>query len=131
MKTLTTGMWLLTILLLSFTGVTVHAAVGQPISKDKGNTIYQDPRFDFSLEYPATWEMIPRDDGPQAIGSVLTLMSPSQLDAHTNSTHDPHDGLPHIVVGLYLVEREPNQRLAEWTEGYEEYSSIEDEEVTT
>ncbi len=64
---------------------------------------YTDPRYVFSIEYPADWQVIPRDD--KGIGGTVSFSSP--------------DGLAKIEVGLYLAERTGNTPLEKWTAQYD------------
>jgi hypothetical protein len=53
---------------------------------------YSDPRFDFTIEYPATWIVEPRTDAPGTIGETLAFHSPPLYKDRTYS----------IAVGQYL-----------------------------
>lgn len=78
---------------------------------------YTDPRYDYSLEYPADWTIIPRDDRENSHSGVLTF---------TDKASETQ-----IVIGFYLLERDSSQSLAEWTDRYQRQSSIfEPSEVT-
>jgi murein DD-endopeptidase MepM/ murein hydrolase activator NlpD len=76
---------------------------------------YTDSRYGFSIDYPATWVVIPRDDQEGTSGGVLTLAPQSTIDTGTGVR---------VVIGLYTVERDPTQSLAKWTDLYERSSSI-------
>lgn len=93
---------------------------------------YTDSRFDFSVQYPETWQIIPRDDtNPNALGGLVTFV-PSNLTEQSRSIpeyQDPHDEVPQIVIGLYLAELEVNQSLYEWTEKYDAVSNDFDESL--
>ena len=93
---------------------------------------YEDARFSFSLEYPADWYVMPRDDSdPEAMSGVLmfTPVNPNTT-LSTDEYHDSHKADPYIAIGLYLAELEPGQPLTEWTELYQEASkSFDDEEI--
>ena len=78
---------------------------------------YVDPRFDFSIRYPAEWEVIPRDDSdPSAVSGLLIFMP---FAAPEEAGSDPHDPGHHIIVVPYLAELKDGQSLSEWTEMYE------------
>ncbi len=73
---------------------------------------YVDPRFDFTVEYPAAWSTRPRDDEPGYVGGTL-VFSKSEID----STFQCDEGAPlRIELGLYLSEYTPSSTLAEWSE---------------
>jgi len=79
---------------------------------------YIDPRFDFSINYPSNWEVIPRDDSdPNALSGTLVFAPTSISDVVTDV--DPHEHGPYIVVVPYLAELKDGQPLSEWTEMYE------------
>lgn len=73
---------------------------------------YTDLKYGFSIDYPADWEVTPRDDPEGSYGGVVTF------------NLAPDDSHPvQVAVGLYTVEREPNQDLADWTAMYQALSS--------
>ncbi len=78
-----------------------------------GWSTYADTRYDFAVEYPSDWYVVPRRDAPGWYGEVLTfsnLPSPRQgVAAHATV----------VNVGFYLVEIEPGQQLADWAELYD------------
>ena len=83
---------------------------------------YVDTRFDFSIRYPADWQVIPRDDSdPMAVSGLLRFVPSSALEeaALTDGEADPHDLVPQVIVTHYLAELESDQSLSEWTEMYE------------
>jgi hypothetical protein len=81
---------------------------------------YTDPRFDYSLKYPADWILTPRDDSdPTAFSTVLSF-TPALSGDDTLKSHRRSPA--HIFIGLYLAEIEPAQSLSEWTDAYEEAS---------
>lgn len=108
---------MLAMLVVSFT----VSAQEQPILTEAGAVrwlTYVDPRFDFSIKYPSTWQVIPRDDSdPNAVSGILTFAPISTLDNAANA--DPHDSGPHVAVVPYLAELKDGQSLSEWTEMYE------------
>jgi len=71
--------------------------------------VYSDPRFDFSLEYPADWTVQPRTDDPTTISEVLVFASPE-----LNSSGAPYS----ISIGQYLYEINTKDTLSNWTEQY-------------
>ena len=76
--------------------------------------VYTDPRFGFSVEYPAGWYVYPRDDHPDYVGGTLVFS-----EAGLDSTVEPQIGA-RIEIGFYLVEYDPSQALAEWSQAYSE-----------
>lgn len=76
---------------------------------------YIDPRFDFSIEYPADWVLRPREDRPEALGERLVLSKPSIENSDTSIQ------AINIEIGLYLVERNPSQDIAQWSTVYDEH----------
>jgi hypothetical protein len=73
---------------------------------------YTDPRYGFSIDYPADWEVTPRDDREGSYGGVVTFNF-ARDDIH----------LIQVAVGLYTIEREPDHDLADWTAMYQRVSS--------
>ncbi|MCC6606601.1 MAG: M23 family metallopeptidase [Anaerolineae bacterium] len=90
---------------------------------------YTDPRFDFSVEYPATWHLIPRDDSnPAAVSGVLTFTLNDLIDEEASGGHLHEQVInPNITIGLYLAELAPGQSLGDWTALYEETTNALDE----
>jgi murein DD-endopeptidase MepM/ murein hydrolase activator NlpD len=70
---------------------------------------YTDPRYDFTLQYPADWTVQPRSDNPDAIGEVLTLVGP---------VSDKESAPYSIAIGQYLYEIKPGEILSNWTTQY-------------
>lgn len=99
---------LVLVAVLSSVGLQAEASTNTGIGKILWQT-YIDPRYDFSLEYPAGWTVIPRDDQEDSYGGVLTFADPASETQ--------------IVIGLYTLERSEGQSLAEWTEFYQEEST--------
>ena len=64
---------------------------------------YTDPRYGFSIEYPAEWIVIPRDD--RGVGGTVSFRS---LDSPFK-----------VEIGLYLAERTLNTPLEDWTDQYD------------
>jgi murein DD-endopeptidase MepM/ murein hydrolase activator NlpD len=77
---------------------------------------YADPLYGFSLEYPTDWDVLPRDDSKGTYGGVLTFAPHSAQAGAATSLR--------IVIGLYMVERDTGQPLAEWTDRYQQSSSL-------
>jgi murein DD-endopeptidase MepM/ murein hydrolase activator NlpD len=82
---------------------------------------YTDPRFDFSVSYPADWIIIPREDS-YGVGGTLTFVSSN----HLLEESDSHIAPPKIEIGMYLVARDKTLSLKEWTDRYNELSEIPD-----
>lgn len=102
------------------------------LSENTGWATYTDPRFDFSLEYPANWQVIPRDDSnPQALSGLLTFVphDVTKQEGNGGENHDAHEEVPQVIIGLYLSEQEADQTLDRWTERYEAMSNDFDEEL--
>ena len=85
---------------------------------------YTDPRFDFTIDYPASWHVVPRDD-IFGVGATLafTLVDPER----TEEFSDLHDAPPKVEIGMYTVawsEREslPGKSLKEWIDEYNKLS---------
>lgn len=71
---------------------------------------YTDPRYGFSIDYPSTWQVFPRQDVEGTYGGVLTF-----------APHSPQAELAadaRVVVGLYTSERETGKKLADWSLSY-------------
>ncbi|MCP5098196.1 MAG: M23 family metallopeptidase [Chloroflexi bacterium] len=75
---------------------------------------YTDPRFDFTIEYPASWTLQPRKDNPDAIGERIIIAKPLISNDETSSQKI------HIEIGLYIAERGVSQDLADWSNIYDE-----------
>lgn len=73
---------------------------------------YTDPRYGFSIDYPADWKVTPRDDQEGSYGGVVTF----------NFARD-NIHLTQVAVGLYTIERKPDHDLADWTTMYQQLSS--------
>lgn len=69
---------------------------------------YLDPRFDFTIAYPANWTIEPRTDTPGTVGEVLTFRSPPLNQDQTYS----------IVIGQYSDPIQENEPLSVWTDRY-------------
>ncbi|WP_322801248.1 M23 family metallopeptidase [Thermoflexus sp.] len=69
-------------------------------------------RFPLSIDHPADWQITPRDDGADRYGGVV-IFSPMHGTTHPIQ----------VVVGLYTVERDPNQNMSDWTTMYQQISS--------
>ena len=86
-----------------------------------------DPRFDFSVEYPADWHLLPRDDSDMNTkGGVVSFSNHSPSGEIVNEdgiVEDLHAAkIPQIVIGHYLVEFRSDRSLSEWTDAYETVS---------
>lgn len=85
---------------------------------------YTDPRFDFTIDYPANWIINPRNDSQ----NVIATLSFSEEIAGGEDHADPHGSPVEVVIGLYLVawpdqESVTNSSLKEWTDIYNELST--------
>ncbi|NJN98593.1 MAG: M23 family metallopeptidase [Anaerolineales bacterium] len=110
--------------------------------EDKWST-YNDPRFDFSIQYPADWYVLPRDDSDYTDDNDSTeeCETPKDSEAKDDCVSlalqmsgvvvfsdvdlQSDDAKPHLqfVIGHYLSEFEPGQSLSEWTDAYEMVSN--------
>jgi hypothetical protein len=110
--------------------------------EDKWST-YNDPRFDFSIQYPADWYVLPRDDSDYTDDNDSTeeCETPKDSEAKDDCVSlalqmsgvvvfsdvdlQSDDTKPHLqfVIGHYLSEFEPGQSLSEWTDAYEMVSN--------
>lgn len=86
---------------------------------------YLDPRFDFTVEYPEDWVVLPRDDSRGASGTVSFV---SEFDA-TNKQPDFHHAPIKIEIGLYLVPWSDRGALLDnslkgWTDRYNELGAV-------
>jgi len=78
---------------------------------------YVDPRFDFTIKYPANWQVIPRDDSdPTAVSGFVVFMP---VVPPNNAGDYSHGSGPYVTVGPYLAELKNGQSLSEWTDLYE------------
>jgi hypothetical protein len=82
---------------------------------------YNDDRFDFAIDYPADWYVLPRDDSPGRIGSVVSFSNSPEL-ASMDASY-PEDRVV-VSVGFYFVKIESNQSLAQWSQRYDEISAV-------
>lgn len=108
-----------TFLLLVFTVASATASSSKMTLETTSNSdikwaTYHDPRFDFSIEYPASWNVRFREDRPGFVGGTVTISEPEAREQL------PCEIATKIEIGLYLVEREPSHALADWSEQYDE-----------
>jgi len=80
--------------------------------------VYHDSRFDFSLKYPTSYTIEPRDD--KIAGSVLTFRQ-----SYSHSSDETQAVTARFVVGMYFVEWTGKETIAEWTEKYYDLVGIE------
>jgi murein DD-endopeptidase MepM/ murein hydrolase activator NlpD len=116
--------YLTILMLLSLITVAIGASTGLTwkVGTSSASTewiTYTDPRFDYSLEYPTTWYLVPRDDRPGYVGGTLTFSAP-KLDGAATCGESAY---ARIEIGLYLVEYEPTQALADWSEKYDKINT--------
>jgi hypothetical protein len=111
------------LLALVLSAQVVNKAWAKPRFDSTSWSTYVDPRYGFSLEYPTDWDVLPRDDREGTYGGVLTF-APHSVQARAATS-------PRIVIGLYMVERDPEQPLVEWTDRYQQSNSLfESSEIT-
>ena len=97
-------------LLLSAAMGPMHAQephIGSSIDQIRWLT-YNDPRFDFTIEYPSNWTVQPRTDNPDATGEVLVFAGPEREKGRS----------PYIAIGHYLYAVKSRDSLADWTARY-------------
>lgn len=82
---------------------------------------YDDIRFDFSLKYPSSYIVEPRND--EIGGSVLTFRHP--LLTSFNNDHGNYEESAQLVIGMYFVEWTETETIEEWTEKYHELVGLE------
>lgn len=75
--------------------------------------VYSDPRFGFTLEYPANWTVEPRTDEPHRAGEVLIFRSPPVNDDQTYS----------IAIGQYPNPIGATESLSVWIDEYNQRGS--------
>lgn len=75
---------------------------------------YIDPRFDFSVEYPADWSVQHREDRPGFVGGTVGFSAPASSQ---NSAK--------VEIGFYFVERNPSQPIDAWSKIYDTNYDIE------
>ncbi len=112
-----------TVLLLGFLP---QQNLGQTSNETQvGWMTYSDSRFDFSIQYPADWYILSRDDSnPSATSSVVTFTSidPSAKDAKEDQDIHEINGVQ-FVVGHYLAEFKSDHNISDWTDAYETVSN--------
>jgi len=124
-------MFMILTLLLGINAVPGRGARAGTVIEPSRWLTYTDPRFDFSIQYPADWYVIPRDDSdPTAMSGVVTFTSvdPATIDIEAHHRHECHQdvhevGEPRFVVGHYLAEFQPDMPLSAWTDAYEAVSN--------
>ncbi len=79
---------------------------------------YTDPRYGFSVEYPADWEVFPRQDLPGHVGGSVIFSETGNCSAECGGL-----ACLKVEIGLYLTERDPSVPLDEWSEAYDEAGS--------
>lgn len=84
-KVLTLGLLILSVVLT----VASVAAAPAPVSVAQAETewlTYTDPRFDFTVEYPADWQIIPRDDSDvRAMSGFVTFVVDVPINKESNA----------------------------------------------
>lgn len=115
------------VLLVALSSVTVAAQklnFEAKANKDEKRLLYTDPRFDFSLEYPSSYLVEPRDD--ELAGSVLTFHQDYSItvEEHEDS-HEEHKVSARLVVGMYHVEWTGAETIEQWTSKYYELFGLE------
>lgn len=110
--------WVISIVLLIVLAI---SGIGGPdsaradyleLSRSNRWLTYTDSRYGFSIDYPADWQIIPRDDGTDRYGGVV-IFSPMHESAHPTQ----------VAVGLYTLERDPSQNMSDWIAIYQQISS--------
>lgn len=83
--------------------------------------VYTDPRFDFTIEYPADWKVQPRTDDPAMVSEQLVFTSP--VEDHNTAQYQ-------IVIGQYMSEIGQEDNLSSWTDRYPKHFASEDIKVS-
>jgi murein DD-endopeptidase MepM/ murein hydrolase activator NlpD len=87
---------------------------------------YVDPRFDFTVEYPSDWLVIPRNDS-RGVGGMVTFSNIVPQSALGETTVA---GLPNKVeIGTYLVEWNNDRPIEEWIDKYNNLISSESDNM--
>ena len=92
-------------------GMVYNVALGQEIPTHRvTNNIrwetYTDPRYGFSIEYPSTWYVRPRDDsrGAGATLSFRNFDSQTVQGEQSCSANASHQQSLTVEIGVYFVE---------------------------
>lgn len=93
---------------------------------DTNWTTYTDPRFDFTVSYPANWFVAPRNDS-LGVGNTVAF---SQDDPERMG-EEPYDAPPKVEIGMYIIawsDRKslPGGSLKEWMDEYNKVSQVTD-----
>jgi murein DD-endopeptidase MepM/ murein hydrolase activator NlpD len=114
---------------LSFTMVSTAVPRGilqaEPSPTDVDWATYTDPRFDYAVEYPNDWFVVPRNDSdPNAMSTVLEFTSVNPQDENISNDSDHSLTIAQrVIIGLYLAEISDQQSLEAWTDLYENASA--------
>jgi len=107
-----------TILLLLPTNMATSFYNSDQLTFNQQWQTYTDPVFGFSISYPSSWYVIPRNDTLGA-GATLTIIdNPYQPNSSTSADAT----LSKVEIGTYLVEANSDQSLMDWTLKYEQIS---------
>ncbi|MBN2389457.1 MAG: M23 family metallopeptidase [Anaerolineae bacterium] len=102
------------VLLALLLGAVVDSTLTSAESREIRWLVYTDPQYDFSVEYPATWQVSPRNVQPGYVGGSVSF-------SQTQPGRVSECGKPIYVkveIGLYLEEREPSRSIVDWSEAY-------------
>lgn len=86
-------------------------ALTQNADAQVGWQTFTDPRYDFTVQYPQEWTVIPRprDDDPEVYGGVVKLVPPERLQGATPAK---------IQIGLRTIPLKPAESLTQWFDGF-------------
>lgn len=131
LRSLVTVFVLLVLAITSVTAATDKPNLETITDIDTEWPLYTDPRFDFSLKYPSSYLVEPRDD--ELAGSVLVFRQPTPF-SH-DEAHEEHTVSAQLVVGMYHVEWTGNETIEQWTAKYYDLvgleSSLDRDEATS
>lgn len=122
------GRLLLVIVITAITAISATASMAPKAScaDEHGWATYVDPRFDFSVEYPANWHVTPRLDLPDSLGGSVIFEDRDNTIANLGGQE-----YPRIEIGLYLVERDASAPLAKWSEEYDAKFNFDSQVINT
>lgn len=128
MKLVCPRYWLLatltTLLLVMTVSVSAQANTDVAPAQSAQWLTYVDPIFGFSIEYPADWQVVPRNDA-SGIGGTLSFFA-----RNTNlEGEDLHDSAVKVEIGIYPVPWSdrvllPDRSLRAWVEQYNQISNV-------
>lgn len=114
---------LVVLFLFVLTTICISALPNQVQAEDTTNVdwlSYKDPRFGFTIEYPASWIINSRDDNDlTAMSGVVSFTDVALASSESQDHQDPHKASSiQFVIGHYLAEYNPDQSLSSWKDDY-------------